>query len=308
MDWMREMSSQHPDARGGWKPKPLSALRRPSSLLKPTNPTTPPHRTTPHPNEEPLHRIPITYSTIAARVLSFHRQVLTDVTPLQLAQNGLYCKPSPRSGGSACCFACGSSRPLYTLQNNPIEETQQLHLADCIWLIICRDLRPVFETPDLCTHSSLASPSPQQPHPETVPASTPPDEPSIMDIDSAAEQSSTIPESGTQNPQPTCSEEASQTPNLASHHPTLHPHQTNDPPMPRFSNAPNLLIRNRLLRPTTPHDLLNARSQSKTFISVSTINHRHSNSTRNLAKAKLIELELGLAIRTQLPHGHSQNS
>ncbi|KAJ6059924.1 hypothetical protein N7444_002856 [Penicillium canescens] len=177
------MSSQHPDARGGWKPKPLSALRRPSSLLKSANPSAPPNRTTPHPNDEPLHQIPITYSTIAARALSFHRQVLTDVTPLQLAQNGLYCKPS-RSGGSACCFACGSTILLYTLQDNPIEEMQQLHLADCIWQIICRDLKPTFEMPNMVTPSDTASPS-QRPPPESAPASILPDKPSTMNIDTA---------------------------------------------------------------------------------------------------------------------------
>ncbi|KUM55337.1 hypothetical protein ACN42_g11978 [Penicillium freii] len=204
------MSSQHPDARGGWKPKPLSALRRPSSLLKSANPSAPPNRTTPHPNDEPLHQIPITYSTIAARALSFHRQVLTDVTPLQLAQNGLYCKPS-RSGGSACCFACGSTILLYTLQDNPIEEMQQLHLANCIWQIICRDLKPTFERPNMVTPSDTASPS-QRPPPESAPASILPDEPSTMNIDIAPEQSTTIPEPGPQQPQPTCSSEVSQPP------------------------------------------------------------------------------------------------
>ena len=207
-----ETSSQHPDARGGWKPKPFSALRRPSSLLKSVNPTAPPHRTTPHPHDKLPHQILITYSTIAARAVSFHRQVLADVTPLQLAQNGLHCKPSPESGGLAYCFACGSTRPLYTLQNNPIEQMQQLHLADCIWQIICRDLKPVFETPDNVTHSSTASASHQRPPPETVPASFLPDEPSISSIDPVAEQSSTIPEPGTQHPQPTCSAEVSQSP------------------------------------------------------------------------------------------------
>lgn len=86
------MESLHPHTRGVWKPKPLSALRRPSSLLKPANPTAPPDRTTPPPNNKPLHQIPITYFTIAAKGLSFHSQVLTAVIPVQLAQNGLYCK------------------------------------------------------------------------------------------------------------------------------------------------------------------------------------------------------------------------
>ncbi|KAJ5471516.1 hypothetical protein N7530_008873 [Penicillium desertorum] len=184
------MSSQHPDARGGWKPKPLSALRRPSSLLKSANPSAPPNRTTPHPNDEPLHQIPITYSTIAARALSFHRQVLTDVTL------------SP---------TCPEWLVLQALKDNPIEEMQQLHLANCIWQIICRDLKPTFERPNMVTPSDTASPS-QRPPPESAPASILPDEPSTMNIDTAPEQSTTIPEPGPQQPQPTCSSEVSQPP------------------------------------------------------------------------------------------------
>jgi hypothetical protein len=211
MTW-GNMCSQHPDARGGWKPKPLSALRRPSSLLKPANPTAPPDRTTPHRNDKPLHQIPITYSTIAARALSFQSQVLTGVTPFQLAQNGLYCKLLSGFGGTACCFACGSAKPLHTLQKNPIKEMQQLHLADCIWQIICRDLKPVFETPDIVTHSSTASPSPQRPSPGTAPASILLEESSTMNVDSATEQSPTILESEPQQPPPTCSSKTSQPP------------------------------------------------------------------------------------------------
>ncbi|KAJ6047298.1 hypothetical protein N7444_007100 [Penicillium canescens] len=282
------MSSQHPDARGGWKPKPLSALRRPSSLLKSANPSAPPNRTTPHPNDEPLHQIPITYSTIAARALSFHRQVLTDVTPLQLAQNGLYCKPS-RSGGSACCFACGSTILLYTLQDNPIEEMQQLHLADCIWQIICRDLKPTFEMPNMVTPSDTASPS-QRPPPESAPASILPDKPSTMNIDTAPVQPTTIPEPGPQQPQPTYSSKVSQPPQPLYSTPPLPPHQTNNLPMPQFCNAPNLVYRTQLPIPINPYLLLNAHSQSKTFIAVSTTNHRHSNSTRKPERAQLVEL------------------
>jgi hypothetical protein len=206
------MNSLHPDPRGVWKPKPLSALRRPSSLLKSANPAAPPDRTTPQPNDKPLHQIPITYSTIAARALSFHGQVLTGITPVQLAQNGLYCKPLPGFGRTACCFACGSTKPLSTLQKNPIEEMQQLHLADCIWQIICRDLKPVFETPDTVTHSSTASPSPSRARPGTALASILLEEHSTMNVESPTEQPSTILELGPQQPQPTCSSESSQPP------------------------------------------------------------------------------------------------
>ncbi|KAJ5974717.1 hypothetical protein N7481_011927 [Penicillium waksmanii] len=64
---------------------PLLALRCPSSLLKssnPVNPSAPPDRTTSHCNDKPLHPIPITYSTVAARALLFYRQVLCNVTTL----------------------------------------------------------------------------------------------------------------------------------------------------------------------------------------------------------------------------------
>ncbi|KAJ5240431.1 uncharacterized protein N7469_002022 [Penicillium citrinum] len=308
------MSSQLPDARAGWKPKPLSALRRPCSLLKssnPANPTAPPDQITPHCNDKPLHQIPITYSTIAARALSFHRQVLINVTPLQLAQNGLYCKPPSGLGGSACCFSCGSTKPLYTLQKNPIEEMQQLHFTDCIWQIICRDLKPTFERPNIVAHSATASPSPQQPPPETTPASILPDEPSTMNIDTATEQSTTIPEPGPQQPQPTRSPEISQPPpqppqppqSLHSTSPAPPPHQTNNLPMPQFCNGPDLLYRNQLPKFTNPYLLpLNAHSRLKTFIAVSTTNHRHSNSTRKPARAQLVEL----ATKTHLLHTLSQ--
>ncbi|KAJ5605345.1 hypothetical protein N7510_010499 [Penicillium lagena] len=206
------MNSLRPDPRGVWKPKPLSALRRPSSLLESANPTTPPDRTTPQSNEKPLHQIPITYSTIAARALSFHNQVLTGVSPVQLDQNGLYCKPLPGFEGTACCFACGSTRPLATLQRNPIEEMQQIYLADCIWQIICRDLKPFLGTPDNVTHSSPPSLSPSRALPRTALASILPEEPSTTNVESPAEQPSTILKPRPQQPQPTCSSESSQSP------------------------------------------------------------------------------------------------
>lgn len=74
--------------------------------------------------------------------------------------------------------------PLYTLQDNPIEEMQQLHLADCIWQIICRDLKPTFEIPNMVTHSDSASLA-QQPPLE-----------SALAFDTASEQSTTISEYG----------------------------------------------------------------------------------------------------------------
>ncbi|KAJ5701416.1 hypothetical protein N7488_008964 [Penicillium malachiteum] len=159
------MASPHPDPRSAWKPKPLSALRRPSSLLKSVNPATPPNRTTPQPVNEPLLQISIRYSTIAARALSFRGQVLTGITPLRLAQNGLYYQLHPGFGPTACCFTCQSSTPLDGFQRASIHGVQRLHKDDCIWQIICCDLKPHFETPATLPRSSTISPPPRQPTP-----------------------------------------------------------------------------------------------------------------------------------------------
>jgi len=89
---------------------------------------------------------------------------------------------------------------------------QQLHLTNCIWQIICRDLKPSFERPNIVPHSATACSSPQQPPPETTPASILPDEPSAMNINTATELSTTIPEPWPQQSQPTYSSEISQPP------------------------------------------------------------------------------------------------
>ncbi|KAJ5876397.1 uncharacterized protein N7529_001981 [Penicillium soppii] len=70
--------------------RPFPVLRPPSSLLKPAYPTTLPAQTAPHHADQPYDRISTTHGTIAARAVSFHGQLLSGVTPLQLAQNGLY--------------------------------------------------------------------------------------------------------------------------------------------------------------------------------------------------------------------------
>jgi hypothetical protein len=90
--------------------------------------------------------------TIAVRALLFLRQILINVTPLQLAQNGLYCKPPSGLGESVYWFACGSINLLYTFQKNLIEEIQQLYVTNCIWQIIGSDLKPTFERPNIVTH------------------------------------------------------------------------------------------------------------------------------------------------------------
>ncbi|OGE48021.1 hypothetical protein PENARI_c033G04043 [Penicillium arizonense] len=116
---------------------------------------SPPERATLHRNVQAQFPISTTYSTIATKALSFQGQVLTGVTPLQLAQNGLYHQPHQGFGGLACCFACQSAQSLYIFQRAPFEEVQQIHLVDCIWQAICRDLQHHFETP---THSLTQPP------------------------------------------------------------------------------------------------------------------------------------------------------
>ena len=150
------MSSQHPNTGNGRKPFPT--LRPPSTTASNlANPATPPERATPHRNVQEEFLISTTYSTIAARALSFQGQVLTSVTPLQLAQNGFYYEP--RAGNLACCFACQSAKRLAIFKSIPIEEVQELHIADCIWLVIYRDLKHHFENTDTLPHSTTASPS-----------------------------------------------------------------------------------------------------------------------------------------------------
>ncbi|KAJ5982661.1 hypothetical protein N7451_012761 [Penicillium sp. IBT 35674x] len=101
------------------------------------------------------------YSTITARARSFQGVVLTGVTPLQLAQNGFYYRPSGVSN-AACCFACQSTKHLSTFQCTPFEEVQQLHEEDCIWQIISCDLKHHLGTPNKPPSSITAFPSPKR--------------------------------------------------------------------------------------------------------------------------------------------------
>ena len=89
----------------------------------------------PHRSVQPIFRISTTHYTIAARALSFQGRVVTGVTPLQLAQNGVYYRVFEDFGESVCCFACSRPTPLYTFQRVPIEKVR-LHQDDCIWKII----------------------------------------------------------------------------------------------------------------------------------------------------------------------------
>ncbi|KAJ5752693.1 hypothetical protein N7520_009610 [Penicillium odoratum] len=95
------------------------------------------------------------YSTITARARSFQGIVLAGATPLQLAQNGFYYRPSGVSN-MACCFACQSTKHLSTFQSTPFEEVQQLHEEDCVWQIISCDLKHHLGTPNKPPSSTTA--------------------------------------------------------------------------------------------------------------------------------------------------------
>ncbi|KAI2699026.1 hypothetical protein CBS147354_9840 [Penicillium roqueforti] len=112
---------------------PEPPARRPSPILEAANPAISPE----YPNVEDfslaeddshdedyfLVSITYDYSTITARARSFQGIVLAGATPLQLAQNGFYYRPSGVSN-MACCFAYQSTKHLSTFQCTPFEEVQ----------------------------------------------------------------------------------------------------------------------------------------------------------------------------------------
>jgi hypothetical protein len=233
-----------PDPRAGRKPIP--PLRRPSSISKSATPPTPPELSTPQPTTQEKFFISTTYSTIAARALSFQGQVLSGVAPLQLAKNAFHYQPFS-SGGLACCFACRSARRLNSLQRAPFQELQQLHKADCIWKVISCDLKQHLDSADTLSSSTDITPPPHQPAPSpflsskseqhkktTTDASTQTQTRLVQTVLSTAEEFSndsrarppsttTDPESRlpppTFSPQPPCPSPTTTTPPL-SHHPT----------------------------------------------------------------------------------------
>ncbi|CAG7976745.1 unnamed protein product [Penicillium salamii] len=165
------MSSQHRNTGNGRKPFPI--LRPPSTTVSNlANPTTPPDRATPHRNVQEELLISTTYSTIAARALSFQGQILSGVTPLQLAQNGFHYQPYPSSGGLACCFACQSAKRLDDFRREPFQDTQQLHVGNCIWEVVYGDLKQHLESADILPLSTNAPPPPRQSTPKHHHAST----------------------------------------------------------------------------------------------------------------------------------------
>jgi hypothetical protein len=158
--------------RVGLNPQlPEPPARRPSPILEAANPAISPE----YPNVEDfslaeddshdedyfLVSITYDYSTITARARSFQGIVLAGATPLQLAQNGFYYRPSGVSN-VACCFACQSTKHLSTFQCTPFEEVQQLHEEDCIWQIISCDLKHHLGTPNKPPSSTTAFSSPKR--------------------------------------------------------------------------------------------------------------------------------------------------
>ncbi|CAG8878842.1 unnamed protein product [Penicillium nalgiovense] len=158
--------------RVGLNPQlPDPPARRPSPIPEAANPAISPE----YPNVEDfflaeddshdenyfLVSIAYDYSTITARARSFQGIVLAGATPLQLAQNGFYYRPSGVSN-VASCFACQSTKHLSTFQCTPFEEVQQLHEEDCIWQIISCDLKHHLGTPNKPLSSTTAFSTPKR--------------------------------------------------------------------------------------------------------------------------------------------------
>lgn len=140
---MSEQNGMNPKTDKGQETFP-----RPPSLIlhlercESRNSTRTSHATSQLPGKFPP--VSTTFSTITVRVLSFQGQMLTGVTPLQLAKNGFYCQPCQGLGDLACCFAWKSAKRLDILKRAPFKAVQQIHLADCIWQVIYPDLEHHF--------------------------------------------------------------------------------------------------------------------------------------------------------------------
>lgn len=222
------MNPQPPDPRAGRKPFP--PLRRPSSISKSATPPTPPELPTPQRTTREKFFISTTYSTIAARALSFQVQMLSGVTPLHLAKNGFHYQLFS-SGGLACCFACQSAKRLDSLQRAPFQELQQLHRADYIWKVISCDLKE-----DLDSADTLSSPTdiPPPPH-QSAPS------PSLSSKSEQLKKTTTDTSTQTQSkPTQTVLPRAEECPDDSHAHP---PSTTTDPsrlPPPTLSSQPLL--------------------------------------------------------------------
>ncbi|CAI7624702.1 unnamed protein product [Penicillium manginii] len=153
------MEPQPPGPDGNQEP--FQVIPSPFATSNPKAPTLPSKRTAPHRNVKPLFRISTTSSTIAARAISFQRQLLTGITPHQLAQNGLYHQVRAGVGDIACCFVCEAEVPLDAIQENPAGDLSKIHKEDCLWQVICHDLKLFLPSPPHRSHASPANPPTQ---------------------------------------------------------------------------------------------------------------------------------------------------
>ncbi|CAG8184219.1 unnamed protein product [Penicillium nalgiovense] len=183
----------------GGNQKPFEIIPSPFAASHPTTESTSPsNRTTPQRNVKPLFRISTTYSTIAARAISFQRQLLTGITPHQLAQNGLYHQVRAGVGDTACCFTCEIMVPLKAIQGNPTGDLSKIHKEGCLWQVICHDLKPFLPspsnhagTPSSATRSTqiTAPESNIRPEPHWAPTAPTPVNQAGTDLESPAESS-----------------------------------------------------------------------------------------------------------------------
>jgi hypothetical protein len=280
------MEPQPPGPDGNQKP--FQIIPSPFATSNPTAPALPSKRTAPHRNVKPLFRISTTYSTIAARAISFQRQLLTGITPHQLAQNGLYHQVRAGVGDTACCFACEAEVPLDAIQENPTSDLSKIHKEDCLWQVICHDLKPFLPSPPHRSHAPPTNPSTQfsAVEPSSQPKSYPtPTAPTIVnqaepDLETSAElpparveseprapRPATVPPQPTQPAQKTTSPSTCQKQTYAS---VLQQPTTSSPPP---TTRP---------QPTPPNPNL----QSKNFAAVFTTNRRHLNSRKEKRNAK----------------------
>jgi hypothetical protein len=243
-----------------------------------TNSTVPSNRTTPQRNVKPLFRISTTYSTLAARATSFQHQLLTGITPHQLAQNGLYHQVRAGVGDTACCFACETVVSLKAIQENAIGDLARIHKEDCLWQVICHDLKPFLPSPPnhacapssaiLSSSTQITGPnSSSRPEPYSTPTAltlvnqaepdleTPAElPPARLDSEPSAQRPATCPPQPTQPTKSTSPPKHQQRtyasvlqqPTTSSPQPTTKPHST--PPKPtltiedlyrRFHNKPS---------------------------------------------------------------------
>ncbi|KAJ5904784.1 uncharacterized protein N7473_001700 [Penicillium subrubescens] len=150
---------------------PQSTRRHLSSTSNPSNPAAPLKTPTPPRVPREKHFISTPFSTIEARARSFQGQVLNGVTPLELARAGFYYEPNAPFSDIACCFACQAFVRLGSLQHEPLQERQRLHVNDCVWEVIYNELKLILEPTDKLPPPATAPPPPIQSTPNHRPTS-----------------------------------------------------------------------------------------------------------------------------------------